>query len=76
MINEHSSVVLTEPISKSGLEAGDVGIVVHIHDGGEAYEVEFVTLAGTTRTIETLSAHQVRAAGNQDILHVRKALAA
>ena len=76
MINEHSSVILTEPIPKSGLEAGDVGVVVHVHRGGEAYEVEFMTLDGTTLTIETLSAHQVRAAGNRDIPHVRQALAA
>jgi hypothetical protein len=76
MINEHSSVVLAEPIPKSGLEAGDVGVVVHVHRGGEAYEVEFMTLDGATLTIETLSAHQVRQAGSRDIPHVRQALAA
>ena len=76
MINEHSSVVLTKPIPSSGLEAGDVGVVVHVHRGGEAYEVEFIALDGTTLTIETLSADQVRAAGNRDIPHVRQALAA
>ena len=31
MITEHASVVLTENIPASGLEARDVGIVVHIH---------------------------------------------
>lgn len=76
MIKEHSSVVLTEPIVKAGLEAGDVGVVIHAHRDGEAYEVEFITLNGNTLAIETLSARQVRAADNRDIPHVRQTLAA
>ena len=35
MIREHSSVVLTEAIPSAGLEAGDVGVVVHVHRNGE-----------------------------------------
>lgn len=76
MITEHSSVILTKPIPSSGLEAGDVGVVVHVHRGGEAYEVEFMALDGTTLTIQTLSTHQIRAAGHRDIPHVRQALTA
>jgi hypothetical protein len=73
MIAEHE---LTEAIPAAGLEAGDVGVVVHIHRGGEAYEVEFMTLDGGTLTVETLSSSQVRAARNIDIPHVRSRLAA
>lgn len=40
MIREHSSVVLTESIPSAGLEAGDVGVVVHVHRNAEAYEVD------------------------------------
>lgn len=76
MITEHAFVVLTEAIPAAGLEAGDVGVVVHIHRGGEAYEVEFMTLDGGTLTVETLSSGQVRAARNLDIPHVRSRLAA
>jgi hypothetical protein len=72
MIEEHASVVLTEPLPAAGLEAGDVGIVVHVHRNGQAYEVEFVTLDGNTLSIETLSATQIRAARNRDIPHVRE----
>ena len=72
MIEEHSSVVLTQPLLSAGLEAGDVGVVVHVHRNGEAYEVEFMTLDGGTLTVETLSATQVRAARNRDIPHVRE----
>lgn len=76
MIEEHSSVVLTEPLPVAGLEAGDVGVVVHVHRNGEAYEVEFMTLDGNTITVETLTAKQIRAARNRDIPHVRERTAA
>ena len=76
MIREHSSVVLTEAIPSAGLEAGDVGVVVHVHRNGEAYEVEFLTLDGSTIAIETLVARKIRAANNRDVPHVRARLAA
>ncbi len=41
MIKEHDIVVLTEDVPEEGLTAGDVGTVVHIHNNGEGYEVEF-----------------------------------
>jgi len=71
-IEEHASVVLTEPLPSAGLEAGDVGVVVHVHRNGEAFEVEFMTLDGTTLTVETLTAKQIRAARDRDIPHVRE----
>ncbi len=76
MIEEHSSVVLTESLPAAGLEAGDVGVVIHAHRSGEAYEVEFMTLDGNTLTVETLTAKQIRAARNQDIPHVRQRIVA
>lgn len=76
MITEHASVVLTVDIPTAGLEAGDVGVVVHAHRSGEAYEVEFMTLDGGTLTIQTLEARQIREAGNLDIPHVRERVAA
>ena len=73
MLKEHASVVLTQDLPASGLEAGDVGVVVHVHRNGEAYEVEFLSLDGATGAVETLSAQQVRAADQHDIPHVRQA---
>ena len=51
MIKEHDRVVLTVDVSAEGLEAGDVGTVVHIYSGSVAYEVEFVTLEGNTAAV-------------------------
>jgi hypothetical protein len=76
MITEHASVVLTQDIPAAGLQAGDVGIVIHIHRQGAAYEVEFMTLDGGTLAIQTLEARQVREARNLDIPHVRERIAA
>jgi hypothetical protein len=56
MIKEHDCVVLTTNVPDEVLEAGDIGTVVHIHKGGEGYEVEFTTLTGETVTIVTLLA--------------------
>jgi len=72
MIREHDCVVLMEDIPDEGLQAGDIGTVVHIHQGGAGYEVEFMTLAGETVAIATLLFAQVRPIAKRDIAHVRE----
>ncbi len=76
MIKEHERVVLTTPILAQGLEAGDVGTVVHVYKDGEAYEVEFITLDGQTAAVVTLEASQVRPVTSRDITHTRELSAA
>ena len=71
-IKEHDCVVLTRDLPEEDLKAGDVGAVVHIHKGGEAYEVEFVTLAGRTIAVATVGASRLRPVGKRDIHHVRE----
>ena len=73
---EHSQVVLTEDIPARDLEVGDIGVIVHIHASGTAYEVEFMTLEGDTVCIETLEARQLRSVAHREIPHVRQLLAA
>ena len=75
-IHEHDCVVLTADLPADGLEAGDVGTVVHIHRGGEAYEVEFMTLAGNTLAVATVLASQWRPVSKRDVSHVRELVAA
>jgi hypothetical protein len=72
MIQKHDRVVLTVPLSNQGLEAGDVWVVVHVYPRHEAYEVEFVTLAGQTSAIVTASADQIRPLGKHEIPHARE----
>jgi hypothetical protein len=72
MINEHERVVLKTAIPTEGLEAGDVGTVVHAYRDCRAYEVEFVTLEGKTAAVVTLEASQVRPVGDREIPHARE----
>ncbi|MCH7228106.1 DUF4926 domain-containing protein [Haloferula sp. A504] len=72
MIREHERVVLTGPIKEYGLETGDIGTVVFVHNGGIGYEVEFVTLDGSTSHVVEVGAEQVRPVGSQEIPHVRQ----
>ena len=76
MVKEHDCFVLTVELPAGGLAAGDIGTVVHIHRGGEGYEVEFVTLDGQTVAVSTLLAHQVRPIARREIAHVRSLAAA
>jgi hypothetical protein len=72
MIQEHDCIVLTENLPDEKLEAGDVGTVVHIHPGGAAYEVEFMTLTGQTIAVTTVLPTQLRPISKRDVTHVRE----
>jgi hypothetical protein len=72
MIKEHDRIVLTEDLPEETLKAGDIGTVVHIHQNGAGYAVEFMTLTGETITVVTLMAAQVRPLVRRDMAHARE----
>ena len=72
MLKEHERVVLKTSLPAEGLEAGDVGTVVHVYGDGKAYEVEFVTLDGHTAAVVTLEAVQVRPVRRREMTHARQ----
>ena len=72
MIKEHDCVVLTQDVPEASLEAGDIGTVVHVHEGGAGYEVEFMMLAGEALTVVTLRPAQVGPMQPRDVAHVRE----
>lgn len=74
-IREHQQIVLAKPLPELGLEAGDVGVVVHVHRGGEAFEVEFLTLEGETAAIVTLAAGHVRRVRKDEVAQARRRVA-
>lgn len=76
MINELDRVVLKSAVTAEGLEAGDVGTVVHVYRDGLAYEVEFTTLEGKTAAVVTVEAAQVRPVRKREITHARELQAA
>jgi hypothetical protein len=71
MVQELDSVVLTTDLPEYGLESGDIGTVVLVHQDGAGYEVEFMTLDGKTMAIVTLRASQTRQIASGEIAHAR-----
>ena len=53
------TVALLADVPELGLEAGEVGAVVEILGGGEAFEVEFSDNSGVTYGLHTLKASQI-----------------
>ncbi len=76
MLEELASVVLETDMSERGLQAGDIGTVVLVHQHGKGYTVEFLTLQGETVAVVTLGAEQVRPIRPNEIAHVRALIAA
>lgn len=64
----YAEVVLTAPLPSVQLDAGCVGVVVHIHGSGEAYEVEFFDEQRTI-CVETVPAGYLRLTGTDDRPH-------
>ncbi|MBI2299483.1 MAG: DUF4926 domain-containing protein [Armatimonadetes bacterium] len=71
MMREHDEAKLTVDLPHRGLCAGYIGVVVCVHRGGQAYEVEFMTLRGETIAVATLTREQVREVNEQDMPHAR-----
>jgi hypothetical protein len=72
MIQELDTVVLNRDMPEQRLRKGDLGAVVYVHPEGAAYEVEFVTLGGTTLAVVTLPAEAVRPVSADEIAHARE----
>lgn len=71
-MNELDTIVLTHDIKNRGLKEGDMGAVVQVYDGGEAFEVEFVTAEGKTVALLTLHPSDIRKVAKNEILHARE----
>ena len=62
----------SRPCAEGRLKAGDIGTVVHIHNGGAGYEVEFMTLTAEPVAIAILLPAQGRSVAKRNIAHVRE----
>jgi hypothetical protein len=70
-MKELELVKLTVDVPEHGLRRGDVGTIVFVHAGGEAYEVEFVACDGGTVAVLSLPASRVCPLGGREIAHAR-----
>ena len=64
------TVVLDRDLPEHGLRRGDLGAVVQLYQP-EGLEVEFVTAAGKTQALVTLSVKDVRPVQDGDLIAVR-----
>jgi hypothetical protein len=71
-IKELDTVALNRDLTERGLAKGDLGTVVHIYDDGKAFEIEFMTLTGTTLGVVTLEADDIRTIRDGEIAHARE----
>ena len=73
MFKENDLIALTADVSGDEweLKTGDVGTIVHVHPGGEAFVVEFATFGGDTVDVATVLPHQMRLVTDKDIAQAR-----
>ncbi|HBP88459.1 MAG: DUF4926 domain-containing protein [Nitrospira sp.] len=71
MIQELEEVILKFDLPQNGLQRGDIGTVLAVHEDGSGYDVEFTALNGETIAEVTLTDFQVRQAHKGEIAHVR-----
>jgi hypothetical protein len=64
------TVVLVRDLPEHGLREGDLGAVVQLYEP-DGLEVEFVTAAGKTKALVTLTATDVRKVQDTDLIAVR-----
>ncbi len=67
------TVILVKDYPDQGLVKGNMGAVVMVHDGGNAFEVEFVTLACDTLGVLTMTADEVWPISARDVPHAKVA---
>ena len=70
-VPDYSPLLMPEYQKHGGLLPGDVGTIVHIHPGGEAFVVEFLMPYGYTVAIADILATQLRAATDDDFADYR-----
>ena len=65
------TVVLDRDLPDKGLRKGDLGAVVNVYEP-DGLEVEFVSASGKTEALVTLTAGDVRAVADGDLIAVRR----
>ena len=71
MIRELDREVLTRDLGDLGLQTGDIGTAVLVHDAGRGFEVKFVTLNGQTLGVTSVLSADVRPVEQNEIAHAR-----
>jgi hypothetical protein len=71
-MEELERVALTVDLPDYQLQAGDIGMIVHVYNSGKGYEVEFVTLSGALIALVSLYPEQIRLIDHDEIATARR----
>ena len=71
MFNELDRVALVDDLPEYGLQAGDIGMIVHIYSNHKGYELEFVTLHGDFVALVSVFPTQIRTIADNEIASAR-----
>lgn len=52
--SEHALARLARPLPEQGLQGDESGTIVHVYEGGNAFEVEFRSESGQTKVVTLL----------------------
>jgi len=67
----YERIYLLKDLENSPFKAGDVGTIVMLHGNGEAYEIEFFSVDGSTLAVETVPASLIQSCeGLKQTLHI------
>ena len=62
---------LTQDLPDTQYVKGDVGVVAHVYANAKGYEIEFFAVDGSTLSVETVLADQVKScSGIKTVLHI------
>jgi hypothetical protein len=70
-MREHDRVVLTADLPDHGLQACDVGSIVHTYTAELAYEVDFGAVDGRTIAVPSVPAEKPRDVGYDELTRAR-----
>jgi hypothetical protein len=71
MLKEFERVYLTEDLPNTAYVKGDVGVVAHVYENAEGFEIEFFAADGSTLSVETVLHHQVKScSGVKEVLNI------
>lgn len=68
----YDRIVLTTDLTGTMFKKDDVGTIVEIYNDGEAFEVEFFAVDGSTIAVETVPASLLMPVSGKLMLHVRQ----
>lgn len=71
MLKKFERVYLTKDLPKTDYIKGDVGVIAHVYENAEGFEIEFFAADGSTLSVETVMPDQIKScSGVKEVLNI------